>query len=67
MVQLRATCWHSLEIGMAFRNRLRSGEWLIGGFVKTPTFHASEILGDPGYDFIAIDVEHAMLDRGASI
>jgi 2-keto-3-deoxy-L-rhamnonate aldolase RhmA len=46
-----------------FRRRLASGEQLIGTFIKTPTSHASEIIGDIGFDFVVIDEEHAPFDR----
>ncbi|HYF19401.1 MAG TPA: aldolase/citrate lyase family protein [Ramlibacter sp.] len=46
-----------------FRTRLQSGERLVGTFVKTPTIHAVEILGQVGYDFVVLDAEHAPLDR----
>ncbi len=46
-----------------FRNRLAAGERLIGTFVKTPTSHTAEIIGDVGYDFVIIDEEHAPFDR----
>lgn len=47
-----------------FRSRLASGELLVGTFLKTPTGHATEILGDIGFDFVVIDAEHAPFDRG---
>ena len=47
----------------SFRHRFSSGERLIGTFVKTPTTHATEILGDLGFDFVVIDEEHAPFDR----
>ena len=50
----------------AFRRRLAAGELLLGTFVKTPTGHATEILGDLGYDFVVIDAEHAPFDRVAT-
>ncbi len=40
-----------------------SGEKLVGSFLKTPTSHATEILGDLGFDFVVIDQEHAPFDR----
>lgn len=46
-----------------FRQRFRRGETLVGTFVKTPTGHATEILGDVGFDFVVIDEEHAPFDR----
>ena len=32
-------------------------------FIKTPTTHATEIIGALGYDFVVIDEEHAPFDR----
>ncbi len=49
----------------SFRRRLLAREHLIGTFVKTPTTHATEILGDLGFDFVVIDEEHAPFDRAA--
>ena len=46
-----------------FRQRFAAGEQLVGTFIKTPTSHAIEILGDIGYDFVVIDEEHAPFDR----
>jgi len=49
-----------------FRQRLLGGEKLVGSFLKTPTGHATEILGDVGYDFVVIDQEHGPFDRTSS-
>ncbi|MGH6861200.1 MAG: HpcH/HpaI aldolase family protein [Phyllobacterium sp.] len=49
----------------AFRQRFIAGERLLGSFIKTPTSHGIEILGEVGYDFIVIDEEHAPFDRAA--
>ncbi|MFN7978560.1 MAG: aldolase/citrate lyase family protein [Vicinamibacterales bacterium] len=46
-----------------FRHRLHARELLVGTFLKTPTTHATEILGDLGFDFVVIDEEHAPFDR----
>ena len=46
-----------------FRQRLAAGERLIGTFIKTPTSHTAEIIGEVGYDFVIIDAEHAAFDR----
>lgn len=46
-----------------FGDRLRDGERLSGCFLKTPTGHATEILGDVGYDFVVIDQEHGPFGR----
>jgi staphyloferrin B biosynthesis citrate synthase len=52
-----------LEAVNAFRRRFSARERLIGSFIKTPTSHAIEILGDLGFDFAVIDEEHAPFDR----
>jgi 2-keto-3-deoxy-L-rhamnonate aldolase RhmA len=49
-----------------FRSRLLAREHLVGTFVKTPTTHATEILGALGFDFVVIDEEHAPFDRMAT-
>jgi 2-keto-3-deoxy-L-rhamnonate aldolase RhmA len=46
-----------------FRKRLLAREMLIGTFCKTPTSHATEILGSLGYDFVMLDEEHAPWTR----
>lgn len=46
-----------------FRTRLRRGDILVGSFLKTPTLHGAEILGNLGFDFLVIDEEHAPFDR----
>jgi 2-keto-3-deoxy-L-rhamnonate aldolase RhmA len=48
-----------------FRRRFAAREPLIGTFIKTPTTHAIEILGEVGFDFVVIDEEHAPFDRAA--
>jgi 2-keto-3-deoxy-L-rhamnonate aldolase RhmA len=49
-----------------FRKRLTDRELVVGTFIKTPTGHATEILGDLGFDFVVIDEEHAPFDRGST-
>lgn len=48
-----------------FRRRFLAGERLVGTFVKTPSSHTTEILGDIGFDFVVIDEEHGPFDRVA--
>ena len=50
----------------AFRARFLGGDVLVGTFIKTPTSHAIEIVGDLGFDFVVIDEEHAPFDRMAT-
>jgi 2-keto-3-deoxy-L-rhamnonate aldolase RhmA len=47
----------------SLRQRLRAGDDLVGTFLKTPTSHGTEIIGDLGFDFVVIDQEHAPFDR----
>lgn len=47
-----------------FRRRLRARDHMMGTFIKTPTTHATEILGLLGYDFVVFDQEHSPLDLG---
>lgn len=54
-----------MTVSAPFVERFRGRAPLLGTFIKTPTSHASEILGDVGLDFVVIDQEHAPIDRGA--
>lgn len=49
-----------------FREVLKAGTVLLGTFIKTPTVHATEILGGAGFEFIVVDEEHAPIDRAAT-
>jgi len=46
-----------------FRKRLLAREPLIGTFMKFPGPHATEIIGQIGYDFVMLDEEHAPWTR----
>jgi staphyloferrin B biosynthesis citrate synthase len=48
---------------VTFRDRFLKGDPLYGTFLKTPTTHATEILGIAGYDFVVVDQEHAPFGR----
>lgn len=52
------------ELG-AFRRQLCAHERLVGTFIKTPSVHATEVLGLAGMDFVVIDEEHGPFDRGS--
>ncbi len=39
----------------SFRRRFTARQPVVGTFVKTPTTHATEIIGALGYDFVVID------------
>lgn len=49
----------------SFRQRLKAQDHLLGTFVKTPTTHATEMLGLLGFDFTVFDQEHAPLGHDA--
>src|SRR5437773_813829 len=55
-----------MNAASTFRQRMLAGDKVVGTFLKTPTSHATEILGDLGYDFVVIDQEHAPFDRTSS-
>jgi 4-hydroxy-2-oxoheptanedioate aldolase len=44
------------------RNRIKAGDKLLGTFVKLPAPVVVEMLGEVGFDFIIIDLEHSSLD-----
>lgn len=48
---------------LSFRQKFAAGHIVVGTFIKTPTIHATEILGDIGFDFVVIDEEHAPFDN----
>jgi staphyloferrin B biosynthesis citrate synthase len=50
----------------SFRERLLGCQTLVGTFLKTPTGHGVEIVGDAGFDFVVIDQEHAPFDRSST-
>ena len=46
-----------------FRQRLLSGECMIGTFAKTPSMMISEVLAHSPLDVVCIDAEHSPFDR----
>lgn len=48
-----------------FRKRLIGRENVLGTFIKTPTSHATEIMGILGFDFVIFDQEHAAIGQNA--
>lgn len=46
--------------------RLKSGDPLLGIFVKTPRREVVEILALEGFDFLVIDTEHSQIDEAAA-
>lgn len=48
---------------MTFKDKVNSGETLIGTFTRTPTAAMCEVLGRTEFDLVCLDTEHAPLDR----
>ncbi len=46
----------------AFRQAVRSGRRLLGGFIKLPSHQSVELMARAGQDFAIIDAEHAPFD-----
>src|SRR5690606_33008694 len=46
-----------------FANRIRTKAPLFGTFVKSPSYHATEILAAVGFYFVVVDEEHAPINR----
>ncbi len=47
----------------AFRDRVRSGEPVVGTFIKTPSLQTVEVLAHAALDFVVLDAEHAPFGR----
>jgi 2-dehydro-3-deoxyglucarate aldolase len=43
------------------RTRLRQGETVVGGWMQIPHASIAEIMGEAGYDWIALDLEHGAI------
>lgn len=50
-------------VSVSLKDRLASGERLVGSFVKTPSPTVIEVLGLTGLDCLCLDAEHAPFDR----
>ena len=46
----------------SFRQRLVTGERLVGTMISLPSFEVVEIMTSAGFDWLFIDAEHAQLD-----
>jgi len=46
-----------------FRARLRNESPLVGAWMQVPNADFAEILGDSGYDWVAVDMEHGAFTR----
>lgn len=45
----------------ALRNKLRDGGVALGGWMQIPHPSVAEIMGDAGYDWVALDLEHGAI------
>jgi 2-dehydro-3-deoxyglucarate aldolase len=51
-----------IEKIQAIRVALNSGKTSIGSWMQLPNASVAEILGDAGYDWVAVDMEHGAID-----
>ena len=49
------------EMVSLIRNKLKSGSISIGSWIQIPNSTVSEIMGNAGYDWVAIDMEHGSI------
>tara|TARA_B110000902_G_scaffold179452_1_gene203415 strand:- start:13032 stop:13793 length:762 start_codon:yes stop_codon:yes gene_type:complete len=47
-----------LEVIKAIRSKLRDGGYSIGSWIQIPHSSIAEIMGQAGYDWVAVDMEH---------
>lgn len=52
---------------ISFRQRLRSGDMLIGALLQMPLPEVAEIFATAGYDWLFVDLEHAPMDPRAAL
>lgn len=45
----------------AIRNKLESGTFTIGTWLQIPSTSVAEIMGDAGYDWVTVDMEHGSI------
>lgn len=50
----------------SFRRRVRSGDAVLGTFIKLPALEAIDLVADSGLDFAVVDLEHSQLDEAAA-
>ena len=48
---------------MSLKDAMKSGETLVGTFLKTPAYELVEVLAKSRLDFLCLDAEHAPFDR----
>jgi len=54
-------------VTISFRQRLRSGDTLIGALLQMPLPEVAEIFATAGYDWLFVDLEHAPMDPRAAL
>ena len=42
----------------SIREKLRNGEYSVGSWIQIPHSSIAEIMGQAGYDWVAVDLEH---------
>jgi len=58
---LKVYALNKLESLSIVRNKLKTGGYSVGGWMQIPHPSIAEIMGDAGYDWIAIDMEHGSI------
>lgn len=46
---------------LSIRNKMKGGEATIGSWMQLPSTSVAEIMGDAGYDWVTIDLEHGSM------
>lgn len=50
-----------LSLIISVRNKMKAGDATIGSWMQIPSTSVAEIMGDAGYDWVAIDLEHGSM------
>ena len=50
-----------LEQILKIRQKLQNGKYSVGSWIQIPNASVAEILGNSGYDWVAIDLEHGSI------
>jgi 2-dehydro-3-deoxyglucarate aldolase len=52
---------HRLAKVLSIREKLNTGKTTIGSWMQLPSTSVAEIMGDAGYDWVAVDLEHGSM------
>ena len=54
---------HRLKEILLLREKLRRGDVSIGSWIQIPNASIAEIMGQAGYDWVAVDMEHGAISH----